>query len=102
MRQEHLATSGWHQTLVELQEGKVDQLFIARNEEKEGVQCTQCSFFLVQRDGACPYCGGSLKDGVDLVESAVRMASGQDVRLAFIAPDIMNEVDGVGALLKFP
>ncbi len=101
VRQEHLATSGWHETLKELQEGKVDQLFIARNEEKEGVQCTQCHFYLVRRDGECPYCGGSLRDGVDLVESAVRMASGQDVRLAFVAPDVLHEVNGVAALLKF-
>jgi peptide subunit release factor 1 (eRF1) len=101
VRQEHLATTGWHETLKELQEGKVDQLFIASNESKDGVQCTQCRFYLVRRDGECPYCGGELRDGVDLVESAVRMASGQDVRLAFVAGDLMNELDGVGALLKF-
>ncbi|MEO5511808.1 MAG: hypothetical protein ABIS27_14350 [Longimicrobiales bacterium] len=101
VRQEHLATSGWHETLTELQEGKVDRLFIARDETKEGVQCTQCNFYLVRRDGDCPYCGGSLREGVDLVESAVRMAAGQDVRLAFIPADAMTEVDGVGALLKF-
>ena len=101
VRGEHLATAGWHDTLKELQEGKVDRLFIASNEAKEGVQCTQCSFYLVRREGACPYCGGALKDGVDLVESMVRMAAGQEVRLEFVAGDAMTGVDGVGALLKF-
>lgn len=101
VRGEHLATTGWHDTLKELQEGKVDRLFIVENEAKEGVQCTQCKFFLVRRDGDCPYCGGELKDGVDLVESMVRMAAGQDVRLEFVAPDAMSGVNGVGALLKF-
>jgi peptide subunit release factor 1 (eRF1) len=101
VRTEHLVTAGWQDTLKELQEGKVDTLFIASNESKEGVQCTQCGFYLVRRDGSCPYCGGDLKDGVDLVESMVRMAAGQEVRLEFVAGDVMNGVSGVGALLKF-
>jgi hypothetical protein len=101
VRNDHLAASGWHQTLIELQEGKVDQLFIARNEAREGVQCTQCSFYLVRREGECPYCGGTLRDGIDLVESAVRMAAGQEVRVEFVASDALSEMNGVGALLKF-
>ena len=101
VRNDHLATSGWHQTLIELQEGKVDQLFIARNEEREGVQCTQCNFYLVRREGECPYCGGALRDGVDLVESAVRMATGQEVRVEFVTSDALADINGVGALLKF-
>jgi peptide subunit release factor 1 (eRF1) len=101
VRGEHLATAGWHDTLKELQEGKVDRLFLVENEAKEGVQCTQCNFFLVKRAGDCPYCGGQLKDGVDLVESMVRMAAGQDVRLEFVASDALDGVNGVGALLKF-
>lgn len=101
VRGDHLVTAGWHDTLKELQEGKVDRLFIANNEAKEGVQCTQCGFYLVHRDGGCPYCGGALKDGVDLVESVVSMAAGQEVRLEFVTPDVMSGVEGVGALLKF-
>ena len=101
VRNEHLATSGWHDTLKELQEGKVDMLFISSSEQREGVQCTQCSFYLVQRDGDCPYCGGALRDGIDLVESVVRMASTREVRLEFVASDALSEVNGVGALLKF-
>jgi peptide subunit release factor 1 (eRF1) len=101
VRGDHLASSGWQETLKELQEGKVEALFIASNESKEGVQCTKCGFYLVRRDGNCPYCGGHLKEGVDLVESMVRMAAGQEVRLEFVAGDAMNGVNGVGALLKF-
>ena len=47
VRQSHLATAGFHDTLVQLQEGKVDRLIIARNAERDGVQCTQCGFTLV-------------------------------------------------------
>jgi peptide subunit release factor 1 (eRF1) len=101
VRQAHYATSGLHDTLVQLQEGKVERLVVARDLEKDGVQCTQCGFYLVRRDGACPYCGGTLRDGVDLVESMIRIAANQDVNVDFVAPDSMRDLKGVAALLKF-
>ncbi|HEX2167852.1 MAG TPA: hypothetical protein VHG09_11525, partial [Longimicrobiales bacterium] len=101
VRQSHYATAGLHETLVQLQEGKVERLVVARDLEKDGVQCTQCGFYLVQRDGACPYCGGTLRDGVDLVESMIRMAANQEVGVDFVAGDTMRELKGVAALLKF-
>ncbi|HSK20078.1 MAG TPA: hypothetical protein VK912_13080 [Longimicrobiales bacterium] len=101
VRQSHFATSGLHDTLVQLQEGKVERLVVARDLEKHGVQCTQCGFYLVQRDGACPYCGGALRDGVDLVESMIRMAANQEVGVDFVAGDTMRDLKGVAALLKF-
>ena len=101
VRQSHFAAAGMHETLVQLQEGKVERLVVARDLEKDGVQCTQCGFYLVQRDGSCPYCGGSLRDGVDLVESMIRMAANQDVGVDFVAADTMRDLKGVAALLKF-
>ncbi|HSJ08650.1 MAG TPA: VLRF1 family aeRF1-type release factor [Longimicrobiales bacterium] len=101
VRQSHFASSGMHETLVQLQEGKVERLVVARDLEKDGVQCTQCGFYLVRRDGACPYCGGSLRDGVDLVESMIRMAATQAVSVDFVPADRMQDLKGVAALLKF-
>jgi hypothetical protein len=99
--QAHFATAGMHDTLIQLQEGKVDRLVVARDLQREGVQCTQCAFYLVRRDGACPYCGGALRDGVDLVESMIRMAANQAVAVDFVAGDTLEGMNGVGALLKF-
>lgn len=101
VRQSHFATSGFHDTLVQLQEGKVERLVVARDLHREGVQCTRCGFYLVRRDGACPYCGGELRDGVDLVESMIRIAADQDVDIEFVAADTMRDHMGVGALLRF-
>jgi peptide subunit release factor 1 (eRF1) len=101
VRQAHFATSGIHDTLVQLQEGKVDRLVVASGLEREGVQCTQCSFYLVRRDGACPYCGGELRDGVDLVESMIRIAANQAAQVDFVTATELSEMNGVGALLKF-
>jgi peptide subunit release factor 1 (eRF1) len=101
VRQSHFATAGVADTLRELQEGKVDRLLIARAAEHEGAQCTQCGFYLAARDGACPYCGGTLREGVDLVESMLRMAAKQEARVSFVADAPLEEVRGVGALLRF-
>lgn len=101
VRQAHFATAGFPDTLVQLQEGKVDRLIIARDAEHQGVQCTQCSFYLADPDGACPYCGGALRHGVDLVESMIRMAAEQEARVEFVSGDPLQEVRGVGALLRF-
>jgi peptide subunit release factor 1 (eRF1) len=101
VKQAHYAASGLHETLVQLQEGKVERLIVARDLEREGVQCTQCGFYLVRRDGGCPYCGGSLRNGVDLVESMIRIAAHQEVTVDFVASDRMRDLNGVAALLKF-
>ena len=101
VRQKHFATGGFQDTLVQLQEGKVDRLIIARDAEREGAQCTQCGFYLATRDGGCPYCGGALRNGVDLVESMVRMAAEQEAHVEFVSGDPLHELRGVGALLRF-
>lgn len=101
VRQSHFATAGFQSTLEQLQEGKVERLVVARGIERSGGQCTRCSFYLADADGACPYCGGELRDGVDLVESMIRMAANQAARVDFVAGDEMRDMKGVGALLKF-
>ncbi|HSJ05242.1 MAG TPA: hypothetical protein VK936_00985 [Longimicrobiales bacterium] len=101
VREAHLAAAGVSDTLVHLQGGKVERLVLARGLDQQGAQCTQCGFYLVRTDGPCPYCGGTLEDGVDLVESMVRMAATQDVAVEFVPGDALRDVDGVGALLKF-
>ena len=101
VRQSHFATAGIQDTLVQLQEGKVARLVVARDLSRDGMQCTQCGFYHDRTSGACPYCGGELRDGVDLVESMIRIAANQDVEVDFVASDTMRDLKGVAALLKF-
>jgi hypothetical protein len=101
VRQAHFAAAGLGDTLIHLQEGKVDRLMVSRALESDGVQCTKCGFYLENRHSACPYCGGSLRDGVDLVESMIRIAAHQAVGVDFVAADTLRDFDGVAALLKF-
>jgi hypothetical protein len=103
VRNQHLAVAGVGPTLEQLQEGKVDRLVIARDLESTGAQCTRCHFYLVSpsSDGKCPYCGGDVEDGVDLVESLIRLAAQRQLRMGFVPREPMAELSGVGALLRF-
>lgn len=101
MRTGHYAVGGVDDALVQLQEGNVETLVIARDLASQGGQCTQCNFVLARPSGTCPYCGGSLRDGIDLAESMVRIATEQEAGIAFVEADVLREVDGVGALLRF-
>jgi peptide subunit release factor 1 (eRF1) len=101
IRQSHFATTGLADTLIQLQEGKVERLLVSRDLDSNGVQCTQCGFYLEPSEGDCPYCGGTLREGVDLVESMIRIAANQAVGVDFVASDTMREYSGVAALLKF-
>jgi peptide chain release factor subunit 1 len=97
----HYAIAGVSDTLASLQLGRVGTLVIARDFHKDGAQCTRCGFLLDRHGGNCPYCGGALRQGVDLVESMIRLATSQEVDLEFVDPRPLAELKGVGALLKF-
>ena len=101
VQQKHYAAAGFHETLEQLQEGKVQTLVVARQVERSGTQCTKCSFYLPRHDASCPYCGGDTRDSIDLVEVMMRMAAGQEADVEFVAPQSLDEMHGVGALLRF-
>jgi hypothetical protein len=97
----HLAAAGVQETLEQLQEGKVQKLFLARDTRREGARCSQCRFYLASASGACPYCGGETRNGVDLVEAMVRLAETQEVPIEFVGGRSLGDMHGVGALLRF-
>lgn len=99
--QRHLATAGVGSTLEQLQEGKVDTLLLARGLQRSGLHCTRCGFYLAPGPERCPYCGGDVREGVDLGEAMIRMAEEQDVRIEFTEPQSLADLDGAGGLLKF-
>lgn len=99
--QDYLATAGFQSTLVALQEGKVDTLVVAREQEQTGARCPTCGFLFAQRSGTCPYDGAALDEGVDVVEEMVRIAEGQHADVEFVDPDQIGDLPGVAALLRF-
>lgn len=101
VREDHKAVSGFDKTLEQLQEGKVETLVVARGLRKQGGRCTKCSFILNRTSGDCPYCGGRVEDSVDLVEEIVRLGEDQNLHLEFVAASAVEDLGGVGGLLRF-
>ena len=101
VRHRHFAAAGIHQTLEQLQEGKVETLVIARDLRRPGAQCQQCGFLLARHDGTCPYCGGGLRAGIDLAEAMIRIAEEQEIPVEFVSQQALADVSGAGALLRF-
>lgn len=100
VRHQHLAAAGFPATLEQLQEGKVAQVVLGRGIERSGARCTRCGYFLASK-GECPYCGGPLRDGVDLADAIVRLAEERDVPIRFVPTPALADLGGVAALLKF-
>lgn len=99
--QDYLATAGFQSTLTALQEGKVDTLIIAQDQDREGARCTQCGFIFAREVESCPYDGGPTTTGVNVVEEAIRMAETQGADVAFVSANAVQDLRGVGALLRF-
>src|SRR5690606_11553851 len=90
---QHLAVSRFATTLERLQEGKVAQLVLARNIERHGARCTRCGYYLAAGT-ECPYCGGPLRDGIDLVDAVVRLAEERDVPIQFVPTPALADLGG--------
>ena len=101
VRQDYLATAGFTSTLTALQEGRVDTLVIAQDQERSGSQCTQCGYVFARELDACPYDGSATTGGVNVVEAAIRSASQQGVDVEFVPAAELEGVGGTGALLRY-
>ena len=101
VNQNHRAVAGFDETLERLQEGKLETMIIARRVDRQGARCDQCGFLLARTEGRCPYCGGDISDGLDMVEEMVRIAGDQKVRIEFVDASTLDGLGGVGGLLRF-
>jgi peptide subunit release factor 1 (eRF1) len=101
VRQAHKAVAGFDQTLEQLQAGKLQNLVLARDVDRAGAQCQKCDFLFAGPTGTCAYCDGPVRDGVDLVEEILRMAGNQDLPVDFVSAAALDDMGGVGGLLRF-
>ncbi|MEX2583628.1 MAG: Vms1/Ankzf1 family peptidyl-tRNA hydrolase [Gemmatimonadota bacterium] len=101
VRQDYLATAGFQSTLQALQEGKVDTLVIAQDQEREGARCTQCGFVFAKNAEKCPYDGSPMEGGVDVVEEVIRLAESHGSEIEFVPASEAGDFAGVAALLRF-
>jgi len=98
---EGLAVYGERETKVAVQNGQVELLLVSKDHKKVGWKCEHCQFMDVGTREECPYCGGEANE-VDLIEEIVEEAILQDTAIDFIEshPEL-DELGGVGGLLRY-
>jgi peptide subunit release factor 1 (eRF1) len=101
VQQDYLASAGFGSTLSALQEGRVDTLVIAQDQEVLGSRCSKCGFTFAREIETCPYDGAPTEPGVDAVEATIRIAEEQDAEVRFVPAAELRDLRGVGALLRF-
>jgi peptide chain release factor subunit 1 len=101
VRESHLAVAGFQPTLEQLQAGKIQSLVLARDVNVQGGRCEQCGFLFAGDADRCAYCNGPVRSDVDLVEEVLRLVGDQDVTVDFVAGSSLEDLGGVGGLLRF-
>jgi peptide chain release factor subunit 1 len=97
------AAAGIEETVLALEEGRVETLLVAADLEVAGVRCPSCGH-LELRGRSCPACGATTEETPDLVEEAVESALRQRTRVEVVPQGLAAELaglGGIGALLRF-
>jgi hypothetical protein len=103
VHRDHYAVGGVERTLEALQEGKVERLIVSRRFDAKGGRCERCGFLVGAGHAACPYCGGPLAE-VPVLQYLVEKAEDQRAAVELVDepdPKLDDELEGVGALLRF-
>jgi len=95
-----LAVYGIEETMDALKDGKVNILLITKDMEIAGWKCERCQVVGIGKRKYCPYCGHSTTD-VDVIEELVELAEKNDSRMEFFDDDMLRDIGGVAALLRY-
>jgi peptide subunit release factor 1 (eRF1) len=101
VRQDYLATAGLQSTLAAMQAGRIETLVVSGDGGATGSRCPRCGFIFGPGVAVCAYDGSPTEGGIPLVEELVRMAETSGVDVHFIEPPALDELRGIGALLRF-
>jgi peptide chain release factor subunit 1 len=93
---------GPYDTLVALNERRVQTLLLEPDMDRRGARCPKCGLLMVEADGRCPADGSELDEVDHLREAAIESAlvQGADVFVVHHYPDL-GPLQGIGALLRF-
>jgi peptide subunit release factor 1 (eRF1) len=101
VKQDYLATAGLQSTLSALQAGRVETLLVGGVGGEAGSRCPTCGFVFGPGVGICMYDGTPTEGGVSLVDEVVRIAESSGVDVEFIDPPALDDLRGIGALLRY-
>ena len=93
---------GPYDTLVALNERRVQTLLLEPAMDRRGARCPQCGMLTVEANARCPADGSELEEVDHLREAAIEaaLAQGADVFVVRHYPDL-GPLQGIAALLRF-
>jgi peptide subunit release factor 1 (eRF1) len=92
---------GLANTMVAVQEQRVQTLAISEGFSAPGTECTHCGYLTLRQTQECPVCGGQAREVPDVVEHLVRRAIGMDVEVVFVEDEALDQAGLIGALWRF-
>ncbi|MBN1640090.1 MAG: hypothetical protein JXA09_02550 [Anaerolineae bacterium] len=92
---------GLADTLIAVQERRVQTLVIQEGFREGGRVCTHCNYLTLSPSDACPICSGDTRVLDDIVEHLVHRAIDIDVEVAFVQDERLEKAGSIGSLWRF-
>jgi peptide chain release factor subunit 1 len=92
---------GLANTLVAMQEQRVQTLVVSEGFGMPGSVCSHCGSLTLRETEECPVCGGEAHTAPDIVEHLVRRAIAMDVEVVFAEDEALDQVGSIGAVWRF-
>jgi peptide subunit release factor 1 (eRF1) len=92
---------GLADTLLAMQERRVQTLVVSEGFSEQGYVCTHCHYATLRQTGTCPPCGGPVERVDDIVDYLVHRALELDVEVVFAQDEALEQAGMIGALWRF-
>lgn len=96
-----LAVYGLKETGDAVRNGQIELLLVGKGYKIRGWICEKCQAVDAGARNKCPYCGSRTSE-VDVIEELIEFAERADTKIEFVEDNpVLNELGGVGGLLRF-
>ncbi|MBL7198778.1 MAG: hypothetical protein ISS56_01375 [Anaerolineae bacterium] len=92
---------GLADTLMAIQEQRVQTLVIQEGFRAPGHVCTHCNYLTLSEVDACPVCGGSARRMQDIVDYLVHRAILADIEVVFVRDEALVDAGSIGSVWRF-
>jgi len=92
---------GLADTLLAMQERRVQTLVVSEGFSAEGYRCTHCHYATLKHTNTCPVCEGPVEKLEDIVDYLVHRAVEQDVEVVFVQDEALEQAGMIGAVWRF-
>jgi peptide subunit release factor 1 (eRF1) len=96
-----MGSLGLANTLLAVQEQRVQTLVIAEGFDAPGSVCTHCGYLTIEPTDTCPVCEGTAREVEDIVDHLVHRAVELDVEIVFVEDEALDNTGSIGTVWRF-